>query len=382
MVTHIDPDSLALLAASMERFRSERYGFEQRRAWLDEQHGFSPAIWQDYARMGWLALGLCANEDGFDGDPRPIARLMEYAGAALALEPLLASAVMSARLLARARGERARAWRADLSAGRSIVALAHDASIDGVAAGPVGCVIECDRISGDMPLVLHGDCADRLIVSGLDTTSGRLQIGVIERDASGVTVEPYRLIDGRGAARVALREAPVELLALDDGQALLEQVLDEARLAQCSETLGAVRTLIHLTLAHLKTRQQFGRSLAANQVLQHRLVELHMLQQELRAVIEMAWGAIGAEPSTRCAAVSAASAVAATAARQCAHEAVQMHGGMGITTELAVSHYFRRLMVCARLLGDRDHHLERFRRVGSDPARSRPVAGDDAVRAS
>ena len=365
MDTMIDTESLAMLTESIERFRSERYSFEERCQWLGSRDGFSRALWQDYAGMGWLALGLTADEGGFGGDPRPIAKLMEYSGAALALEPLLASAVMSARLLAHHPGERAQAWRAALSAGRSVLALAHDESVEACALVTVECTIDGGRINGVKPLVLHGDCADQLIVSGLDSTTRRLQVGLIDRGAPGVRIERYRLIDGRGAARIEFREAQLDVLMFDDTEAVLARVLDDARLALCSETLGAVRALNALTLTYLKTRHQFGRALAAHQVLQHRMVELHMLQQELRAVIEMAWGAIGVDPSRRDAAISAACAVAAAAARQCAHEAVQMHGGMGITTELPVSHYFKRLMVCARLLGDREQHLARF---GSAPS--------------
>lgn len=366
MKTRIDPETLQLLAESIERFRIERHSFEQRLRWLDGPDGFSRSLWADYGRMGWLALGLPTDEGGFDGDARPIAQLMDYVGAALALEPIFSCAVISARLLSHSLDDQARRLRGDLAAGRSIIAVAHDESIEESACGDVDTWIDAGRARGVKPLVLHGDCADWLIVSGRDR-GGQLRLGVLKHNAPGVGIERYRLIDGRGAARVKLDDAPLDLLAFDDAQATLDQVLDEARLALCAEVLGAVRVLNQLTLAHLKTRQQFGRSLAANQVLQHRMVELHLLQQELRAVIEMGWSAVSAQAAQRGAAVSAACAVATTAARQSSHEAVQMHGGMGITAELPVSHYFKRLMVCTRLLGDRDQHLDRFATAGAAP---------------
>lgn len=344
----LDDDTHAQLTESLRRYREERYAFDARHVWLAAECGYSERAWRDYAAFGWLAVPLPAQYGGLDGDARAIGALMQYVGAALALEPVFASGVLCGRLLARAGADDALR---SIASGERVFALAHVESSEDGAFGAISAAWRDGRVSGTKRLVLAGDTAATFIVTALDS-QGALRVGAIAADAAGVSVQRYRLVDGRGAATVTLHDALAQPLAV--APADLDAVLDEGRLALAFEVLGAVRIVNGQTIEHLKTRRQFGRSLGANQVLQHRAVELYMLAQELRAVIATACRS--PDPRT----ISAASAHAATTARMCAHEAVQMHGGMGITDALPVSHYFRRLMVCMRLLGDRAQLVRRF----------------------
>jgi alkylation response protein AidB-like acyl-CoA dehydrogenase len=357
----LDVGTLAMLREGFARFRQKSYAFEARQRWLESDEGYSGEAWREYAALGWLALPLPEAHGGFGDDPRALAALMEYTGSALALEPILASSVLCGRLLARCRNASATRSLEGVATGERIFAFAHTESADEGVSCDVSASWRNGRLSGAKSVVLHGDAAGHLIVTAKHSGTGALAFCCVDAASPGVAATRYRLVDGRGAASFAFENADAELLDVGDAPAaVLEAVLDDARLALCAETLGAVVALNAATSEYLKTRTQFGRPIGSNQALQHRMVDLHILQEELRAVIDAAqraWGDPGAE---RTRAIGAAAAHAATVGRQAAHEAVQMHGGMGITSELPVSHYFKRLMVTARLAGDREEHLARF----------------------
>ncbi len=361
----LDHDTLELLRDSLARYGRERYDFESRCARLATPEGFGREAWKDYAEMGWLAMPQPVEAGGFGSAPQAVGALMEFAGRSLALEPLFASVVLGGRLLGLLEGDAgAQAMLEALAEGRALIALAHGESdtesvIDQVAGAPGGVDTRCKegRLHGHKRLVLHGDAADILLVTARDT-GGALRLYQVAGDAPGLSRQSFRLADGRGAAHLTLQGVPGQALGGDaDIGALLERTYGEACLALCADTLGASQALNALTLAYLKERRQFGVPIGSYQALQHRMVELYMLETEGRAVLNAAHRA---GPDARRAATHAALAHVMHLGRQASHEAVQMHGGIGVTEELAVSHYFRRILVNNRLLGDRDAHLRRF----------------------
>jgi alkylation response protein AidB-like acyl-CoA dehydrogenase len=356
--TNLDDETLRLLHEALQRYGRERYGFEQRRQRMNQPGGWGRDAWADYAAMGWLAMPAPAQAGGFASQPQAIGALMQYAGQCLALEPLFASVVLCGRLLGLAAEDAlAQASLQELASGQSVFALAHAEHDSAGMNGPVTTRVQAGRLTGNKRLVLHGDCANRLLVSARDN-EGRLGLYLTDGQGAGIDRSAFVLLDGRGAAHVSLSGAPCQAIAPShDAQTLLSQSLDDARLALCAEGYGAAKALNAMTLNYLKERKQFGRPIGSNQALQHRMVELYMLEQEGRAVIGAAYRAPNGQ---RRAAIHAALAHVMTLGRQAAHEAVQLHGGIGITEELAVSHYFRRLMVVNRLLGDRSEQVERF----------------------
>lgn len=379
-----DGESLQLLATSLERYGHDRYSFEARKRWLGNAPGFCRMAWNDYAEMGWLALHLPVDGGGFGGDSRAIAALMRYAGEHLALEPLFASVVLCGGILTACHSPAARERLRALTAGSRIFALAHaEGSGDGMDGG-VETVARDGCVTGRKIMVLHGDVADELLLTARVEGGDGLALYALDTGGAGVRRTSLRLLDGRGAASFDFAAAPGTLITSADALrasagptdtlALLQTVLDDARLALCAEAHGAMRVLNRDTLAYLKARHQFGRPLGSNQVLQHRMTELYMLEQEAAAVISAAQraksvvapgGAAVRDMAAR-RAISGAVAHCIRAGRQIAHEAVQFHGGIGTTDELPVSHYFKRIMVLNRLLGDRDAHLDAF--VAADAA--------------
>lgn len=360
-------DTVILLRDSVERYTTEHYSFEQRWSALRSARGYSDQAWTDYADMGWLALRLPEDAGGMAASPRATATLMHAVGTRLLLEPILASAILCTGLILKRASDAQKAeMLPKLADGSLKLALAHQESASASTDAAIECEFRDGKLTGRKLAILHGDVADRIIVSAKDE-SGRFRLCVVAANAAGLSRSGFRLLDGRGAANLELDQVEAQPLAgpglIDADAAALDEALDEAAVALCSETLGAMSALNVATNQYLKMRKQFGKPIGTNQALQHRMVEMYMLEQEVRALSLAAQRALSGPIAERARIVSGARAFACGAARRVAAEAVQMHGGIGITDELDVSHYYRRLMVIGTLFGNRDFHLQRFARA-------------------
>ena len=366
-----DADTIDMLRDTMQRYAAEQYSFAQRRAVLAE--GSSGRAWRDYAEFGWLALRLPEAEGGIGADATAIGALMEVVGARLLMEPVLASAVLGTGLvLAAGNATQRAAMLPALAEGALTLAFACE---DDPAAG-AACELRGQRLHGAKLNVLHGDVAGRLIVSARDADArGAWALCLVDPVAAGVPRRSYRQVDGRGAAAMRFHRARLQRLEATDAAAAIARARDEAAVALCAEALGVVRSLVSSTCDYLKVRKQFGRTIGSNQALQHRMVEMYLLQQEVQALTHCAQRSLDdpaqrsldaepADPTERARAISGARAYIAGAARRVANDAVQLHGGLGITEELDISHYFRRVMVINALFGSRDEHLARFVEAG------------------
>jgi alkylation response protein AidB-like acyl-CoA dehydrogenase len=291
--------------------------------------------------------------------------IAEALGAALVVEPFLESAVLGAGLLKRAKGAEALLMR--VAKGESRVAFcwaeaeqryAADRPATRAEKAPGGWILHGRKSGvGAAPLATH------LIVSA-DAGAEGLSLFVIEPPRAGVEMTAYRTIDDRHAADVVLSGAVLpaasKLEIAGDAAGLIDQVLDEYAAAACAEAVGCMRVLVDDTVAYAKQRQQFGHPIAAFQVLQHRMVDMYLALQQANAAAHLATLKLSASAAERQRAVSAAKIVINTSARFIAQSAVQIHGGMGMTDELRVGHYFKRLTAIEHALGDSDHHLARY----------------------
>ncbi len=356
----VDRDTLKLFADSVSRYGQEQYPFERHREWLAAEGSFSAQAWRDQTEMGWLALHLPVADGGFGGHLEAVCALLRCAGEYLFLEPLLGHGILCGHLLAACAPQPlARELLDQLCAGQGLFALAFSEDQAHDINAPVKTIQDGGVLNGSKTLVLHGDVASQLLVLARDGTEGPQSWYAVDAGQGGVERKCYRLLDGRGAASLTFRNASARRIGpAGAGERLLANLLGVARLALCAEAHGAIIALNRITLAYLKERRQFGKPIGANQALQHRMVELYMLEQEVAAVLQAALRAAGGADAA--AAAAGALAHTMTAGRIVAHEAVQMHGGIGTTDELAVSHYFKRIMVINRLLGDRDAHLDTF----------------------
>jgi pimeloyl-CoA dehydrogenase small subunit len=365
-------DEQRLLRDSVDRLLADHYGFAQRRGYLAEPEGHSKAMWTRYAELGLLGLPFAEEYGGFGGGAIETMLAMEAFGQVLALEPYLATVVLSGTALRLAGSEAQRsAILPQVAEGRMTLAFAHgerqarydlnDVLTTAKANGRGGWMLD-----GAKSVVVHGDNADRLIVSARnsgerDDPDG-ISLFLVDVNANGLARRSYPMRDGTRAAEISLGGVEIggdDLLG-EPGQAMpvIGRVV-EAGIA--AEAVGAMAATHAMTLEYLKTRQQFGKPIGQNQALQHRSAEMLIALEQGRSMAMLAAMMVDeADAHERAHNISLAKVGVGQAARFVSQNAIQLHGGIGMTEEYAVGHYFRRCMVIEHLFGDTAHHLSRI----------------------
>ncbi len=365
----------ALFAQTLDRFLGAAADPVKRRRVRATEAGFAEADWIGLAELGVLGLLVDEAHGGSGGKPSDAAIVMEAIGRHLYASPYFGTGVLGASLLAEAPDEVKRALLPDLVAGRHRVALAHVEPQARYDLADVATRARRDgagwRIDGAKSLVHYADAAHSLIVvartSGERRNRGGICLFIVPADAKGLEQRSYPTIDGLRASEVtleAVRVGPEAVIgAPEAGLELLERVADLGIAALLAEAVGAMAHLHETTLGYLKTRKQFGATLASFQALQHRMVDVFTQCEFARSMAAVARLALDADAATRAKEVSAAKLYVDRAARHVAQESIQLHGGMGMTDELDVGHYAKRLTMIGLTFGDRPHHLARYRRV-------------------
>ncbi len=363
-----------LLRDSVDRLVADHYTFEKRKAHRAEPDGWSRAMWAQYAELGLLGLPFAEEHGGFGGGGIEAMLVMEAFGRALVLEPYLSTIVLAGTAL-RLAGSAAMqaALLPQIAEGKRLLAWAHgerqaryDLSDVMTTAKPRGGGWVLDGAKSD---VVHGDCADQLIVSARtagdrDDEAG-LTLFLVDARAAGVARRAYKMRDATGAAEIALSGVEIggDAVIGEIGGAfpVIGRVVEAGIAAACAEAVGAMQTLQDMTVEYLKTRTQFGRKIGENQALQHRATEMFMSLEQGRSMAMLAAMTVGeANAAERAHNIAMAKVAVGQAARFVSQNAVQLHGGIGMTEELAVGHYFRRIMVIEHSFGDTTHHLGRL----------------------
>ena len=367
-------DEQRLLRESVDRLLADHYGFAQRRGYLAEPEGWSTALWSRYAEQGLLGLPFAEEYGGFGGGAIEIMLVMEAFGRVLALEPYLATVVLGGAAL-RLAGSAAQksAILPQVAEGHMTLAFAHgerqaryDLTDVLTTAKPTarGWVLD-----GAKSVVAHGDGADRLVLSARiagerDDPDG-IGLFLVDARTNGVARRSYPMRDGTRAAEIALSGVEV---AHDDvlGEPgavfpIIERVVEAGIAATSAEAVGAMEAMHAMTLEYLKTRQQFGKPIGQNQALQHRSAEMLIALEQGRSMAMLAAMTVDEpDPEERAHNIAMAKVGVGQASRFVAQNAVQLHGGIGMTEEYAVGHYFRRCMVIEHTFGDTAHHLSRL----------------------
>jgi alkylation response protein AidB-like acyl-CoA dehydrogenase len=371
-------DEQKLLAETLRRFLATGYNFDARTKIVASAAGVSEDVWAALAEMGVLGVPFDAAHGGFGGTTVDMMIVMEALGEALVVEPYLATVGLGGRFVARG-GTAAQQARIlpGLVDGKTKMAFAHTERGARYALGQVGLRARAAGdgfvLDGEKCMVLHGGCADLLVVSARTAGGERDPRGVglflVDRRATGVALTEYRSIDEMRIADIRFTNVTVPheaLLGADgDGLELVEEVVDYATVLVCAEAVGAIKYAHDATLEYLKTRRQFGVPIGSFQALQHRMVDVLISYEQARSIACLACVKTDtAEAAERRRVVSAAKIKIADAARHVSQESVQLHGGMGMTEELKISHTFRRLTAIAQAFGDADHHLARFAAAG------------------
>jgi len=351
---------------ALRRYLDKEYAFDARQRIVASEAGVDEKHWRAFAELGLLALPVPEAQGGFDGGPVDMLVVMQELGRALVVEPYWATAVGIEAL--RLAAEKGSAVAGELleRAGRGEIRLAvafhepharHDLFDLRTIASEAG-----DRVTleGTKSMVQHGAQADYWIVPA--RAQGEVALFIVGKDAANVGITEYRTIDGQRAATLTFDQTPATRLAgRDTGAATLERIADYATLLLCAEALGALDALNRATVDYTKERQQFGVPIARFQALQHRMVDMLIHTEQARSITYLAAARYTSDDAaTRAQAISAAKARVGQAARFVGQQAVQLHGGMGMTNELPAAHWFKRLSIIETTLGDVDHHLARF----------------------
>jgi alkylation response protein AidB-like acyl-CoA dehydrogenase len=373
-------DEQRLLRESVDRFIAETYDADHRRSMAADPLGFSPEIWKKFADLGWLALPIDEAHGGLGGGAIETGILMEAFGRGLVTEPYLSTVVIGAGLISECGNEEQKqAILPRVADGSLRLAFAHSeraarfdlARVDTTATRTA----DGWRLDGHKTAVLDGNAADDIIVSarlaGGDGARGKLGLFLVPSGTKGLGSRDYSRLGGGRACNLDL--AGVQLAAdalLGDGSDALskiEGVVDRTLAALGAEAVGIMQIMLDMTLEYTKIRKQFGRPLAANQVIRHRLADMTMQCDEARSIALRAALMADAEPVARGRAASGAKAKIGKCARFVAEQSVQLHGAMGVTEELDIGSYFKRLLAFDTLFGGSAHHYRRHAALGGRP---------------
>jgi alkylation response protein AidB-like acyl-CoA dehydrogenase len=362
-----------LLKDSVERFVNDNYDLDTRQSLSKNPAGFSDTYWQTMAELGWLGVTVPEAQGGFGGNQADTMVLMEAFGQGLVLEPFFASAVLGTRaVVSGGNADLQSRLLPDVVSGSCRLGLAYaeeqsrfdlEDIITRATAQDSGFVI-----TGHKSMVQHGGSADQLVVSTRTSGGQRDENGItlflVDTKAEGLTVDSFPTVDGQQASEVTFENVFVHadnmLGELDLGFTLLQDIAIDGILALAAEAVGAMEILYKDTVAYTQEREQFDHSLADFQVLQHRMVDMFMEYEQCKSMLYRATLEVVQNGREAMRTVHALKYMVGKVGTFIGENAVQLHGGMGVTEELRIGHYFKRLLVIDAQFGNSDHHLSCF----------------------
>ncbi|MEH6516788.1 MAG: acyl-CoA dehydrogenase family protein [Halioglobus sp.] len=361
-----------LLQQSVQRFVQDNCGVERRRNLRDTETGFSADNWAQFAELGWLSLPFAEEDGGFDGSAIDTMVLMEEFGRGLVAEPYLVNVVICGGFLRHAGAEMRSAFLPGLMAGSSQWAFAftETQSRYDLADVTFGAVRDGDDfiLNGQKVAVLNGHIADQLLVvartSGDRRDNTGISLFVVPASSDGISRRSFPLVDGSKGANLTFDNVRVgadQLVGeIDHALPLIEDIVAEAIVAMGAEALGAMDALLADTVSYTKIREQFGQPISKFQALQHRMADMYLLCENLRSLLYYAAIARAESRPDLLKAACGLKVKIGESGRFVSQQAIQLHGGIGMTDELGISHYFKRLLLLNTLFGDSEHHLQRY----------------------
>jgi alkylation response protein AidB-like acyl-CoA dehydrogenase len=373
----LSPDQ-TLMKQSVDRFVEENYAPDRRASRPRLETGFNREHWTSFAELGWLGLPIPEANGGFGGTPIDTMILMEAFGAGLVSEPFVPTVVVAGSILAASSGTFAAGLLTDLIEGTKIATLAYAEPQAGYEPARVSTTARRDGdslvVDGRKVAVPYAVASDYVIVSvrtaGEAGSADGISLVAIPSDAPGVTRRDYDTYDERRASDITFDQVRVPLTAvigkLDGGLPVLDHALDLGNVALCAEAVGAMAALHRGTVDYIKTRTQFGRPIGSFQALQHRAVDMLVQLELARAITTCAASIVGGDDAAASRRASAAAKVQiCDSSRFVGEQAIQLHGAIGLTEELFIGHYVKRLTVLARELGDAAYAVKRYVAAGT-----------------
>lgn len=358
---------------SIARFVQDDYDWDTRKSIVASEKGLSPDNWKLFAELGWLSIPFAEEHGGFGGNIVDLSVVMEELGKGLVVEPYFPTVVLFGGLIARAGNDAQRAeWLPRVIGGDVLGGFAyverqsrfalHDCLTTATSSGD-GFVL-----NGEKVVVFNGEQADHLVVlartSGEQSDRTGLSLFIVEASAAGIDKMNYPMMDGQRVANVTFKDValPADALLGEEGQALtlVDALVDEAIIALASEAVGIMGVLNTKTLEYAKTREQFGVAIGSYQALQHRMVDTMMAYEQCKSLLFKALCEYKQEPAMAAETIHALKVLIDRNAKHVFGEAIQIHGGMGMTDELDIGHYAKRLMMINTTFGDANFHRNRF----------------------
>ena len=362
-----------MMADSVGKFIDNEYDFDTRQEYAGSERGFSDDVWKTFAELGWMAVPFAEEDGGLGGGPAEIMVLMQSLARGLVVEPYIANVILAGGILKRFANETQKEqWLHPMIAGELQATLAFNEPQARYELANVATTATKDSnhwvLNGRKGLVLNGGTSDLLLIPA--RTAGDIgdehgiTLFAVAADSDGLSCNAYATVDGLRAAEITLEGVRVSgdavLGNVDEGYAALSATIDDATIAVCAEAVGIMYALKDKTVQYSKDRSQFGVPIGSFQALQHRMVDMLMACEQAQSLLMWAvmTNAEGSDESRR--AVSAMKYMIGTAGQKLGEEAVQIHGGMGVTWELDVAHYFKRLTAICTLFGNADWHLDKL----------------------
>ena len=361
-----------MIRDSLSRLIREQYDFDTRRKVVASKDGWRPEMWAQFAELGLMMAPFSEEDGGLGGGPIDAMVVMEEFGKGLVVEPYLPSVVCGGGFLKRGSEAQKTEHLAGIMSGEQIFAFAYAEPRGRYNLADLETTAKKDgagfSINGHKAVVIGAPWATHFVVTAR-TSGGRrdakgVTVFVVAKDANGVSTRDYPTVDGRRASEVYFENVSVGADAVigevDNGLPLVELVTDEAIAALCAEACGAMKVAHEMTVEYSRNRKQFGTAIGKFQVLQHRMVDMFMEHEQSVSMTYMATLKLDEDIATRKKAASAAKVRIGQGGRFVGQQAIQIHGGMGMTDEMAVGHYFKRLTMIDSEFGNVDHHLKRY----------------------
>ena len=362
-----------MLAESVDKFITNDYDFDTRQKYAGSELGYSADVWQIFADLGWTAVPFAEDDGGFAGGPIEIMLMMQRFGRGLLVEPYLANVVLAGGILRRTAttSQKAR-WLHPIISGelQATLAFVEPQSRYDIANILTTAVNDGDDwiLNGTKGVVFNGGNSGLIIMpartAGEQSEEDGITLFAVEADYDGISIKSYATIDGLQAAEITLTDVRVNsdtvLGAVGEGFPTLDAVIDEATLAVCAEAVGIMQILKEKTVEYTKNRVQFGVPISSFQALQHRMVDMLTDCEQSYSLLLWATMANADETAEAKRAVNAIKYMIGTAGQKVGQEAVQLHGGMGVTWEMDVAHYFKRLTAICQMFGNADWHLDKL----------------------
>ncbi len=358
-------DEQQMLLDTTQRFLGREYSFEQRHKLLESEAGWSREVWKQLGDLGLLALDIPEADGGIGAGPVGVMLVSQAVGHGLLLEPFLSSAIVATQAIVRMGSNAQRAqWLPAMASGDLIAVLAHDEAAAGIDFSRISTrATRSDAgwsLSGSKSVVYHAPMADLYLVSAR-VDDGSLGLFAVAADAAGISRRELRTVDGQRAADLAFDTVRIDADARlgDEAGDRLAAVIDCGTAALCAEAFGVLDRILKATIEYSRSRKQFGAPIGSFQALQHRMADMLIQFEQARSMMYLATESCSdTDAAARRAAISGAKALIGQAARHVGQQAVQLHGGMGMTDELDVSHCFKRLLAFELRFGTTDEHLE------------------------